>query len=152
MSDLRVASRRDFLNTIFSAGALVLAARVVPASARSNELDVTKAAWNPNVYLGLETDGSVIIVAHRSEMGTGVRTSLPMVVADELEADWTRVRVEQALGDEKYGSQDTDGSASILDFYQPMREAGATARLMLERAAAGQWKFRSASAVPRIIK
>ena len=144
MSELRVASRRDFLGTIFSAGALVLAARVIPASAQSNELDVTKAGWNPNVYLGLETDGSVIIVAHRSEMGTGVRTSLPMVVADELEADWTRVRVEQALGDEKYGSQDTDGSASILDFYNPMREAGATARLMLERQAAAQWKVSAA--------
>ncbi len=140
MSDVRIATRRDFLNGFFSAGALILAARVVTAGILPNELDVTKAAWHPNVYLGLETDGSVIIVAHRSEMGTGVRTSLPMVVADELEADWTRVRVEQALGDAKYGSQDTDGSASILDFYMPMREAGATARLMLERGAAAQWK------------
>ena len=140
MSEVRIATRRDFLNGFFSAGALILAARVVPADVLPNELDVTKTAWNPSVYLGLDTDGSVIIVAHRSEMGTGVRTSLPMVVADELEADWTRVRVEQALGDAKYGSQDTDGSASILDFYMPMREAGATARLMLERAAAAEWK------------
>ena len=84
MSELRVASRRDFLGTIFSAGALVLATRVVPASGRSNEIDVTNTAWNPNVFLGLETDGSVIIVAHRSEMGTGVRTALPMVVATNL--------------------------------------------------------------------
>ena len=140
MSEVRIATRRDFLNGFFSAGALILAARVVPAGILPNELDVTKTAWNPSVYLGLDTDGSVIIVAHRSEMGTGVRTSLPMVVADELEADWTRVRVEQALGDAKYGSQDTDGSASILDFYMPMREAGATARLMLERAAAAEWR------------
>jgi len=141
MNNLRIASRRDFLG-VFSAGALVLGTRVVSARGRGHAagLDVTKAAWNPNVYLGLEPDGSVIIVAHRSEMGTGIRTSLPMVVADELGADWARVRVEQAVGDEKFGSQDTDGSASILDFYQPMRETGATARVMLERAAAAHWK------------
>jgi isoquinoline 1-oxidoreductase subunit beta len=140
MTDLRMASRRDFLGGVFSAGALVLAARIAPAAPGSAEPDISQAAWKPSVYLGLETNGSVIIVAHRSEMGTGIRTSLPMVVADELEADWSRVRVEQGLGDEKYGSQDTDGSASILDFYGPMRHAGATARLMLERAAAAQWK------------
>jgi isoquinoline 1-oxidoreductase subunit beta len=139
MSNVKLASRRDFLGGVFSAGALVLGTRVVLARGRSSEPDVTKTAWNPDVYLGLDTDGSVTVVAHRSEMGTGVRTSLPMVVADELEADWTRVRVEQALGDPKYGSQDTDGSASILDFYGPMRQTGATARLMLERAAAAQW-------------
>ena len=81
-----------------------------------------------------------MIVAHRSEMGTGIRTSLPMVLADELEADWSRVRVEQALGDTKYGSQDTDGSCSIRDFYDTMREAGATARAMLVMRRAAQWK------------
>ena len=85
------------------------------------------------MFLGMNTDGSVIIVAHRSEMGTGIRTSLPMVVADELDADWNRVRVEQAIGDTKYGSQNTDGSCSIRDFYDIMRETGATARLMLQR-------------------
>ncbi len=94
------------------------------------------ATWQPSVYLGLEPDGRVIIIAHRSEMGTGIRTSLPMVVADELEADWKRVTVQQALGDKKYGDQNTDGSNSIRSFYQPMRIAGATARTMLESAAA----------------
>jgi isoquinoline 1-oxidoreductase beta subunit len=72
-------------------------------------------------------------------MGTGIRTSLPMVVADELGADWARVRVEQAIGDTKFGSQNTDGSCSIRDFYAIMRETGATARLMLQQAAAAQW-------------
>jgi isoquinoline 1-oxidoreductase beta subunit len=95
--------------------------------------------------VGLNPDGSVIIVAHRSEMGTGIRTTLPMIVADELGADWQRVRVEQARADEKsYGSQDTDGSCSIRDFYDTMRNAGATARLMLERAAAAQWNVTAA--------
>ena len=68
------------------------------------------ATWQPSVYLGLEPDGRVIIVAHRSEMGTGIRTALPMIVADELEADWKRVKIEQAIGDKKYGNQNTDGS------------------------------------------
>ncbi len=139
MNRIQLATRRDFLGSLFSAGALVFAAQVFPADAEPADLDASKSAWNPSVYLGLDTDGSVIIVAHRSEMGTGIRTSLPMVVADELDADWARVRVEQALGDAKYGSQNTDGSASICDFYEVMRQTGATARLMLERAAASQW-------------
>ncbi|HKX28326.1 MAG TPA: molybdopterin cofactor-binding domain-containing protein, partial [Blastocatellia bacterium] len=72
-------------------------------------------------------------------MGTGIRSVLPTVLADELDADWTRVRIEQALGNTKYGSQNTDGSCSIRDFYDTMREAGASARMMLERAAAEKW-------------
>ncbi|MGA8028336.1 MAG: molybdopterin cofactor-binding domain-containing protein [Bryobacteraceae bacterium] len=139
MNRIELSSRRDFLSSVFSAGALIFAAQAVPAGAESAALDVSKTAWNPSVFLGIDMDGSVIIVAHRSEMGTGIRTSLPMVVADELDADWTRVRVEQAIGDAKYGSQNTDGSASICDFYEIMRETGATARLMLRRAAAAQW-------------
>ena len=72
-------------------------------------------------------------------MGTGARTCLPMIVADELEADWARVTIVQALGDVKYGSQNTDGSCSVRDFYQAMRAAGASARTTLEHAAAGKW-------------
>jgi isoquinoline 1-oxidoreductase beta subunit len=81
----------------------------------------------------------VVIIAHRSEMGTGSRTSLPLVVADELDVDWKTVRVEQATGDTKYGSQNTDGSCSVRDFVAAMHQAGATARSMLERAAAQKW-------------
>jgi isoquinoline 1-oxidoreductase beta subunit len=73
-------------------------------------------------------------------MGTGIRTTLPMVLADEMEADWSKVHVQQAIGSEKYGSQNTDGSCSIRDFYDTMREAGATARALLVRAAASQWQ------------
>jgi isoquinoline 1-oxidoreductase beta subunit len=69
-----------------------------------------------------------------------VRTSIPMVVADELEADWAKVRVEQAPGDEpRYGNQDTDGSRSVRHFIQPMRLCGASARTMLEQTAAKRW-------------
>jgi isoquinoline 1-oxidoreductase beta subunit len=82
----------------------------------------------------------VTIIASRAEMGTGVRTSLPMVVADEMEADWSRVRVQQAQGDnKKYGNEDTDGSRSIRHFVQPMRQCGAAMRMMLEQAAAKRW-------------
>ena len=81
----------------------------------------------------------MIIVTHRSEMGTGIRTSLPLVAADELEADWSRVTIEQGIGDPRYGDQNTDGSRSIRDFYDTFRVAGATARTMLVSAAAAQW-------------
>jgi isoquinoline 1-oxidoreductase beta subunit len=134
---ITVVSRRDFLGGVFSAGALVLGASVLPM--QSDAATTGGATWQPSVYLGLEPDGRVIIIAHRSEMGTGIRTSLPMIVAEELEADWKRVKIEQAIGDAKYGSQDTDGSESIRDFYDPMREAGATARMMIESAAASKW-------------
>ena len=137
MNRLQLASRREFLGGVFSAGALVFAVSSTPGPAEGR--DVSKAMFHPSIWIGIDTDGAITIVAHRSEMGTGIRTALPMVVADELGADWQRVRVEQAIGDEKYGSQDTDGSQSIRDFYDIMRQAGASGRLMLEQAAAAQW-------------
>ena len=97
-------------------------------------------AFSPNVYLTINSDGSVVIVAHRQEMGTGIRTNLPLVIADELEADWSKVKIVQAVGDEpKYGDQNTDGSYSMRMFFEPMRKAGASARWMLEKAAADEW-------------
>jgi len=95
--------------------------------------------FEPNVFLSIDTDGLVTIVVSRSEMGQGVRTAMPMIVADELEADWARVKVVQAIGDPKYGDQNTDGSTSGRNFFTPLREAGATARAMLESAAAQAW-------------
>jgi isoquinoline 1-oxidoreductase beta subunit len=143
MSTLINVSRRGFLQGILSTGALVLCVRFVPESLWAADNDtgsrVDQSVLHPNVYVGVDTDGTVYIIAHRSEMGTTSRTSLPLVLADELDADWARVKVQQAIGDPRYGSQDTDGSHSIREFYQPMREAGATARLMLIRAAAQQW-------------
>jgi isoquinoline 1-oxidoreductase subunit beta len=142
MNRVELVTRRAFLGGVFSAGALVLGARLLPLNALAateSASGADGAAWHPSVYLGIDTDGTVIVVAHRSEMGTGIRTGLPMIVADELDADWAKVKVEQALGDVKYGSQNTDGSCSIRDFGDAMREAGATARLMLERAAAAKW-------------
>src|SRR5664279_916734 len=131
--ELLAVDRRAFLGTVFSAGALVLGANLLADQATA------ATTWQPSVYLGFEPDGQIVITAHRSEMGTGSRTSLPLVVAEELDVDWKAVRVEQAIGDTKYGSQNTDGSCSVRDFVEAMHQAGATARLMLERAAARKW-------------
>ncbi|MEJ8846233.1 xanthine dehydrogenase family protein molybdopterin-binding subunit [Variovorax rhizosphaerae] len=96
---------------------------------------------SPKIFVSIAPDGTVSIVVNRSEMGQGVRTSIPKIVADELEADWKRVRVVQAPGDEaKYGNQDTDGSRSTRHWFDPMRRCGASARVMLEQAAAARWK------------
>jgi isoquinoline 1-oxidoreductase beta subunit len=96
---------------------------------------------DPRLFVSIAKDGTVTIVAARAEMGTGAaRTSLPLIIADELDADWARVRVVQGEGDEKkYGNQDTDGSRSVRHWLQPLRQCGATARRMLEEVAAKRW-------------
>jgi len=130
-------SRRGFLASL-AAGSLVLAGR---ASGLSLVAGAEDLSFDPDLFVSIAPDGTVSILAHRSEMGTGIRTSLPMVVADELGADWDRVVVRQAIGDERLGSQNTDGSRSIRRFYERMRVAGATARTLLERAAAQEWRL-----------
>jgi isoquinoline 1-oxidoreductase beta subunit len=95
---------------------------------------------DPHIFVSIGVDGTVTIVAHRAEMGTGSRTSIPMIIADEMEADWSRVKLLQAPGDEpRYGNQDTLGSRSIRHHIQPAREMGASMRYMLEQAAAARW-------------
>ena len=94
----------------------------------------------PNVFLHVGTDGWVSVWCARSEMGQGVRSSLPVLIADELGADLARVRVVQADGDAKYGDQNTDGSSSVRDFYDELRRAGAAGRMMLVGAAAKRWR------------
>jgi isoquinoline 1-oxidoreductase beta subunit len=144
MSAIENVSRRRFLTGgIIAAGALVLGVRYYPRLSSdkkpSHDTNADHATLHPSVFLGIAGDGTVWIVASRSEMGTTSRTTLPLVVADELDADWKRVKIEQAIGDQRYGDQNTDGSHSIRSFYDAMREAGATARFMLIQAAAKQW-------------
>ena len=148
MITIENVSRRNFLQGMLSAGAFVLCVRTNPLFAKAassfapnaiGDPSIDATAFHPGVYLGIQTDGTVFIVAHRTEMGNGVRTSLPRILADELDADWSRVHVIQGDGDERFGSQDTDGSHSVREFFDTMREAGATARLMLVRAAAQRW-------------
>jgi isoquinoline 1-oxidoreductase subunit beta len=140
-------SRRQFLQGVTALGGLVLAVGY-PSAARADDppkygADGMPNGWvdNPLAFVAIADDGTVTIVCHRSEMGQGVRTGMPMIVADELEADWKRVRVVQAPGDEqRYGNQDTDGSRSTRHFFDPMRRCGAAARTMLEAAAAARWQ------------
>jgi len=95
---------------------------------------------NPLIFVSIAADGVVSVICHRSEMGQGVRTSFPIVVAEELEADLKRVKVVQAPGDEaRYGNQNTDGSRSLRHSTEPLRRVGAAARSMLEAAAAARW-------------
>ncbi|MDB5947875.1 MAG: hypothetical protein JWQ33_2901, partial [Ramlibacter sp.] len=138
-------SRRSLLAAIPAAG-LVLAVGLPRAGLAAEDpkygADSMPHGWidDPLVFVAIGTDGTVTITCHRQEMGQGVRTSLPMVVADELDADWSRVRVRQAQGDEaRFGNQDTDGSRSMRHFFGPMRRCGGAARTMLEQAAAAHW-------------
>ena len=139
-------SRRGMLKGVAGTGVFVLAAqfptvRAAMAYADGSDGMPHGVVTNPHIFVSIAKDGIVTIVAHRAEMGNGAaRTSLPMIVADELDADWSRVRVVQSPGDEEtYGNQDTDGSRSVRHFIQPMRQVGAGARKMLETAAAKRW-------------
>ncbi len=152
MSELRHISRRDFLKrTGVSTGGLVLAmsfsgcARGPDPSAASGDV----AEFAPNVYVNLKSDGMVEIHCHRSEMGQGIRTCLPQVIADELDADWDRIELIQAPGGEQYGDQNTDGSTSIRQQFDLLRNAGASAREMLLLAAAARWQVSKDELVTR---
>jgi len=139
-------SRRRFLQGLAAGSAFVLAARWDLAMAQGEKTYGAEGmpfGWvdNPNVFIQIDEDGNVTVTNHRAEMGQGIRTSLVMVAADELGADWSRVKVTQAPGDsERYGNQDTDGSRSMRHWFDPIRRAAASARLMLEQAAAQHWK------------
>jgi len=135
----RPISRRGFLHAALVSGAFVLSARFVPEPLWAAEGEAAAPAFEPSLWMSIAPDGTVTIVAHRSEMGCGSRTALPLVVADELDADWSKVRIEQAIGDPKYGDQDTDGSHSVRSNFHLMRQVGATGRVMLIGAAAAQW-------------
>ena len=144
MTQIENVSRRRFLKRAFGAGAFILAVRYIPPMMAQVEIpyggtEADRATLHPNLFVGIQPDGTVYIVAHRSEMGTVIRTSLPLVLADELDADRNRVKIDQAIGDKRYGDQNTDGSQSVRRFFDTMRECGAAARFMLIQAAALQW-------------
>ena len=143
MKQIENVSRRGFLKKLgISSTALVLGVQLPAMLTIPKALAGVNATdkFSPSVYVQIGADNIVSIVVHRSEMGQGIRTSIPMIVADELGADWQKIAVVQGLGDKKYGSQNTDGSRSVRRFYQPLREAGASARMMLQQAAANQWQ------------
>jgi len=135
---LKNVSRRDALKGIGATTGLVIAAPILSKGLRA-EMTGQSGKIETSAYLSIDPDGTVHIFIHRVEMGQGSRTGLPQLVADELEADWSRLVFEPAYGDKKFGDQNTDGSTSIRKFYDAFREAGAAARHMLETAAANHW-------------
>ena len=138
MSTIHKISRRRFLALTGISGSGMVLMGSLPGSALAGMMDSPQGG-TMNLFVSVKADGVVEIIAHRSEMGTGIRTSLPQIVADEMEADWSRVKVIQGLANADYGSQNTDGSRSVRDFYQIMRQMGAAARASLELAAANRW-------------
>jgi isoquinoline 1-oxidoreductase subunit beta len=127
-------SRREFVAAGVAAGAGLVVGFYLPHGGRANH-----EAFSPNAYLRITPDNKVTIVVARSEMGQGVRTALPMILAEELEADWKQIEIEQAGASTLYGDQTTGGSASVRTTWDPMRKAGAAAREMLISAAALTW-------------
>jgi isoquinoline 1-oxidoreductase beta subunit len=143
MIEIHRMSRRDFLAVTGLAGAGLMLGAALPlrddtvAHAAPDE----GAVFTPDIFLQISSDGTSTIWVSRSEMGQGVRTGLPMIVAEELEIPWENVRIEQAPGanDGRYGRQLTGGSLSIRTLYDRLRRVGAVAREMLVTAAANEW-------------
>ncbi len=127
-------SRREFIAAGVAAGAGLVVGFYLPHGEKTD-----KKVFSPNAYLRITPDNKITIVVARSEMGQGIRTALPMILAEELEADWKHIEIEQAGASTLYGDQTTGGSASVRTTWDPMRKAGATAREMLISAAALTW-------------
>lgn len=115
-------SRREFVAAGVAAGAGLVVGFYLPHRGASEKV------FSPNAYLRITPDNKITIVVARSEMGQGVRTALPMILAEELEADWKQIEIEQAGASTLYGDQTTGGSASVRTTWDPMRKAGAAAR------------------------
>src|SRR3984957_5783972 len=128
-------SCREFVAAGVAAGAGLVGGFYLP----HGESNRSNGSFSPNAYLRITADNKITIVVARSEMGQGVRTALPMILAEELEADWKQVEIEQAGASTLYGDQTTGGSASVRTTWDPMRKAGAAAREMLISAAALTW-------------
>uniref|UniRef100_UPI00404723E3 molybdopterin cofactor-binding domain-containing protein n=1 Tax=Polaribacter sp. TaxID=1920175 RepID=UPI00404723E3 len=139
MDGIHNISRRNFVKVFgLASGGLIIGCQF-----SNNEIvridDGTTFA--PNLFIQLKKDGKLILLSSRSEMGQGIRTSLTSAIADEMDADWNYVQVEQATGDSKFGNQNTDGSRSVRTILEPMRKLGATAKAMLISAAAKKWEI-----------
>lgn len=130
-----MTTRRDFIKLVASGtSALVLGVRFAFPDDQRETKDL-----RPHALVRIETDGSIVIVVDKSELGQGVRTSLPMILAEELDADFGSVRIEQASPGPMFLAIWTGGSTSIMRDWDSMRTAGATARAMLVSAAATKW-------------
>ncbi|MFN7957701.1 MAG: molybdopterin cofactor-binding domain-containing protein [Holophagaceae bacterium] len=132
-----MTSRRDFLKVTGAAGAGLVLGLHLEAKARPGE--AAKAAFKPNAFLAIRPDGTAQITIPKAEMGQGVRTALPLALAEELDLDWTRVEVLNANPGPDFKNMQTGGSTSVSTTWDTLRRAGASAREMLKAAAAAQW-------------
>src|SRR5256884_8046226 len=127
-----IVNRRDFLEPGAAAGPARGTGLYLPAfDPRGSHAPVAREPFKPNAWIEIRPDGAVTIWTGRSEMGQGVRTAMPMIVAEELEADWTRVRVAQAGADPADRGQFPVGSPSVRPGFEPLRKARAAARQRL---------------------
>ena len=132
-------SRRHFLKVTSLAGGGVLFGFDMLAN-MTGETAAADAVFAPNAYISIDASGLVTLVAPNPEIGQGVKTAIPMLVAEELDVDWHKVVVQQAPFDTvKYGNQSAGGSGAIRGRWEPIRKAGATARHMIVAAAAQTW-------------
>lgn len=134
-------TRREFIKVVSVSGSGLILASYIPFNNTFANLGDDPKIFSPSVYLKIDSKNVVTVIFHRSEMGQGIKTSLPMLIAEELEVDWEKIVIEQADADKKYGSQSTGGSRSIRSTWEPFRVAGATARVMLISAAASKWNI-----------
>ncbi len=148
MSPASNLSRRDFLKaTAAATGALVLGFRIGAEAARA---DGPPTLFNPNAWLEIGTDGRVVIAVPWSELGQGPLTAIPMLLADELEVGFDAVEVRMANNDPRFGPMGTGGSRSVRMSWDPVRQAGAAARVMLVTAAALTWNVPPAECRARL--
>ena len=139
MNNSNKQTRREFIKVVGVSGSGLMLASFIPFSNILANVGDEPKIFAPSVFLKIDSNGVVTVIFHRSEMGQGIKTALPMLVAEELEVDWQKIIIEQSDADKKYGSQSTGGSTSIRRNWEPLRVAGATAREMLILAAANKW-------------
>jgi isoquinoline 1-oxidoreductase beta subunit len=133
-----MTSRRDFLKVTGAAGAGLVLSLHLDAKPRPGE--AAQAAFHPNAFLAIRPDGTAQITVPKVEMGQGVRTALPLALAEELDLDWSRIEVATAQPGPEFKAMNTGGSTSVSTTWDALRRAGAAAREMLKGAAAAQWK------------
>jgi isoquinoline 1-oxidoreductase subunit beta len=141
MAAASVVNRRDFLKKTGAGGAALVIGFYLPAAAQAQEAQQQeKKPPNPlNAWVRITPDNRVTLILGKSEMGQGVMTALPMILAEELSLDWKNVKIEQAPTDPKIYNHGTGGSGSVAGSWLPLRRAGAAAREMLIAAAAQRW-------------
>ena len=148
-------SRRAFLVTSAAAGGGMLVGFYLPQLGRAEAAPTSADLFTPNAFVRIRPDNSVTLVMPQVEMGQGTYTSMSMLIAEELEVDLAQVTLEAAPPDDKLyanpltGFQVTGGSTSVMAYWEPLRRAGATARVMLIAAAANDWSVDPPPAAPK---